>query len=311
MTDLANLRRAFVLIGEDPAKVLAPDTAHVIAHGHEVVSQQSIPGVRLEAHAEADGIKAQLEIEPGARIEKPIHLCFGLFERFGVQNVDLTVTLGAGARATVWSHCLFTLPQAARHVMNARIDLGADAELTSNETHYHGLSGLVEVIPHASVHVGPRARYLADFILVQGRVGKLDIDYAVTVQEDGVAELTSKVFGHMSDSIRIRESVSLDGANARGLVKTRVAVEDQASAEIIGATYGNAPGARGHVDCMEIVRGEATAHAIPEVRVSHPEAKVTHEAAIGSVDARQLETLMARGLAPDDAVDRIVLGMLR
>ncbi|MFN3884088.1 MAG: hypothetical protein ACK4Q4_04925 [Rhodocyclaceae bacterium] len=27
--------------------------------------------------------------------------------------------------------------------------------------------------------------------------------------------------------------------------------------------------------------------------------------------AVQLETLMARGLAPDDAVDRIILGMLR
>jgi hypothetical protein len=28
------------------------------------------------------------------------------------------------------------------------------------------------------------------------------------------------------------------------------------------------------------------------------------------VDTRQLETLMARGLSPEEAVDRIVLGML-
>jgi uncharacterized protein len=64
------------------------------------------------------------------------------------------------------------------------------------------------------------------------------------------------------------------------------------------------------VDCLEIVRGQATASAVPEVKVSHPEAKVTHEAAIGSVDQRQLEALMARGLTPDDAIERIVLGML-
>jgi Fe-S cluster assembly scaffold protein SufB len=311
MADLGALCEAFALIGEDPATVLAPDTAHVVAHGHQIVSRQSIAGVRLDAHGDDQGVHALLDIEPGARIEKPIHLCFGLFERFGVQNVDLVLTMGAGAHATVWSHCLFTFPQAARHTMTARIELGTEAQLTSNETHYHGLSGLIEVIPHARIRVGPHARYCADFALVQGRVGKLDIDYAVTVAEGGVAELTSKVYGHVSDKIRIREAVSLDGAGARGLVKTRVAVEDQASAEIVGATYGNAAGARGHVDCMEIVRGQATARAVPEVRVSHPEAKVTHEAAIGSVDARQLETLMARGLAPDDAVDRIVLGMLR
>jgi len=46
------------------------------------------------------------------------------------------------------------------------------------------------------------------------------------------------------------------------------------------------------------------------VRVTHPQAKVTHEAAIGSVDQKQLEALMARGLSPEDAVDRIILGML-
>jgi Fe-S cluster assembly scaffold protein SufB len=40
-------------------------------------------------------------------------------------------------------------------------------------------------------------------------------------------------------------------------------------------------------------------------------AQVTHEAAIGTVNHKELETLMARGLDEDDAVDLIVRGMLR
>jgi Fe-S cluster assembly scaffold protein SufB len=40
-------------------------------------------------------------------------------------------------------------------------------------------------------------------------------------------------------------------------------------------------------------------------------AKLTHEAAIGSVDKKQIETLMARGLMEDEAVDVVVKGMLR
>lgn len=47
------------------------------------------------------------------------------------------------------------------------------------------------------------------------------------------------------------------------------------------------------------------------VRLFHPEAKVTHEAAIGSVDKKELETLMARGLTPEQAVELIVSGILR
>ena len=51
--------------------------------------------------------------------------------------------------------------------------------------------------------------------------------------------------------------------------------------------------------------------AIPIVSVTNPLAKVIHEAAIGSFDKRQLKTLMAHGLTPEEAVDVIVKGMLR
>ena len=310
-TKLKFFDRAFVSIGEDLASVMSPGTAHIIAHGHHILSQQQAPGVNMTAHADATGIHANLVIDDGITVEKPVHLCFGLFERTGSQSVDLLLKVGENARVTVLSHCLFTQPEAASHDMTARIKVASGAELTYNEVHLHGRTGLIEVRPTAAVTIAPHGRFLADFSLVQGRVGTLDVDYTVSVGEYGVAELTSKVYGHLDDSIRIREVVSLDGAHARGLVKTRVAVEDNASAEIVGATYGNAAGARGHVDCMEIVHGGGRVSAIPEVRVTHPTAKVTHEAAIGSVDSRQLETLMARGLTPEEAVDRIILGMLR
>jgi Fe-S cluster assembly scaffold protein SufB len=53
------------------------------------------------------------------------------------------------------------------------------------------------------------------------------------------------------------------------------------------------------------------ATAIPLVSVTDDKAKVTHEAAIGSIDRKQVETLMARGLDEDKAVDVIVKGILR
>jgi len=126
-----------------------------------------------------------------------------------------------------------------------------------------------------------------------------------------VAELTTRVFGHGNDDVKIREKVVLAGENARGLIKARVAIEDEATAEITGITEGNAAHSRGHVDCMEIVKDHAVAKAIPLVQVNNPLAKVTHEAAIGSVDKRQMETLMAHGLSPEEAVDVIVKGILR
>lgn len=287
-----------------------PEAAHLVAYGHQLASLKSLPGVRMEASASDTGIVAEVVIAAGMRVDQPIHLCFGLYQQFGLQNVRLALTLEPGAQATLWSHCLFAVPLAARHTMLGTFRLGEGAQLRHQEAHYHGASGDIEVLPHARVTLEKGARYLADFSLVQGRVGRLDIDYTVDVGEAAVAELTSRIYGFGTDSIRLREALILNGADAKGLLKSRVAVRDDARAEVLGIMEGNAAGARGHVDCMEIVRDRAEVSAVPEVRVRHPLAKVTHEAAIGSVDSRQLETLMARGLAPDEAVDLIVRGML-
>jgi Fe-S cluster assembly scaffold protein SufB len=115
------------------------------------------------------------------------------------------------------------------------------------------------------------------------------MDYSVEAGENAVTELTARVFGHADDDIKIKEKVVLSGEKSRGLIKTRVALEDDAKAEVTGITEGNAAGSRGHVDCMEIVKDRAVAKAIPIVNVTNSLAKVTHEAAIGSVDKRQLE----------------------
>jgi len=310
MPELKPMAMALRIVGEDPMAVLGPDSAHLVAYGHQLASMQSVPGVTVLATSEKGVIHARVVVAEGRQIVQPVHLCFGMFERFGTQVVELDVTLEPGSSATLWSHCLFTQVEKAMHAMTARIEIQADASLAYQEVHYHGASGGIEVMPRATITLGPRGRYKADFSLVQGRVGTLDIDYTVDVAEHAVAELTSKVYGFGTDAIRIREQVNLNGEGARGLVKTRVAAREHATAVVFGVTHGNAAAVRGHVDCTEIVRDQAVVSAVPEVKVTHPQAKVTHEAAIGSVDSKQLETLMARGLDPESAIDLIIRGML-
>ena len=238
-------------------------------------------------------------------------MCFGVLHKKGTQKISMDVTLEAGASVHVIAHCLFPKAEKVRHIMDASVRIGEGAEMRYSETHYHGPHGGVTVVPKLAVTVGRNARYFTDFTLTTGRVGKLDIDYTVLAEENAVAELTARVFGHETDDIRIRDKVMLEGKNSRSIIKTRVAIEGDATAEVTGITEGNAAGARGHVDCMEIVKDHAVARAVPIVEVNNPLAKVTHEAAIGSVDKRQMETLMAHGLSPEEAVDIIVKGMLR
>ncbi len=284
--------------------------AHLVADGEQLLSTQSLPGVTARAEVKDDGIHAELCIAAGIRLEQPIHLCFGMHRRSGQQRIHLDLLLEPGAEATLLSHCLFSAAGSIEHSMEAHIRLLEGARLYHQEAHYHGRNGRIRVTPNTELTLARGAHFRSEFSLIRGRVGELSVAYQIDVGEEACAELDSRIYGSVDDQVRLSEHLELNGRGARGLVKSRVAVSGRALAEVFSVMAGNAAGSRGHVDCMEIVRDQARVSAVPEVRVSHPQAKVTHEAAIGSVDSHQLESLMARGLAPDEAVDMTIRAAL-
>ncbi len=311
MSELDALMEAFGEAGGDRTVLSNDNIAHLVASGHKLLSMKSVDGLEVDAKETLTGISAKVTVKEGVKIKNPVHLCFGVLHNKGTQRIKMDVELKKNSCANFIAHCIFPKAEKVKHIMDAVVEIGEGAEMRYSETHYHGLYGGIEVVPKAVVKVGKNGRYFTDFTLTTGRVGKLDIDYSVEAGENAVTELTARVFGHANDDIKIKEKVILAGDNSRGLIKTRVALEDEAEAEVTGITEGNAAGARGHVDCMEIVKDSAVAKAIPIVTVTNQLAKVTHEAAIGSVDKRQMETLMAHGLTPEEAVDVIVKGILK
>jgi len=311
MSDINELMKAYGEAGGDRAVLENKEIAHLVASGHAVLSMNSVEGLEVDARETMTGISARVTVREGVKIKNPVHLCFGVLHKKGTQKIRMDVRLEKNASAHFIAHCIFPKAEKVRHIMDAEVEIGENAEMRYSETHYHGPYGGIEVIPKSVVKIGNNGRYFTEFTLTTGRVGRLGIDYTVEAGEHAVTELTARVFGHADDNIDIKEKVVLAGKDSRGIIKTRVAIEDDAVAEVTGITEGNAEGARGHVDCMEIVKDRAVAKAIPIVNVTHPLAKVTHEAAIGSVDKRQMETLMAHGLTPEEAVDVIVKGVLR
>ena len=233
---------------------------------------------------------------PGAKIEYPVHLCFGVLPAEGEQIINISGEVGEGGGVNLLAHCIFPNATNVRHHMQAQIAIGRNASYGYDEVHYHGEAGGVSVIPHAHISLEKGARLRTSFQLIDGRVGELDIDYEVEAAAEAVVEMLARVYGYGNDIIRIREKCVLKGEDARGVIKSRVAVTGEARSEVFSEMEASGRRSRGHVDCIEIVQDKARARAVPVVDVLDHTAKVTHEAAIGSVDSKQLETLMARGL---------------
>jgi len=303
---------AYGKAGGDKNALLGKEIARLVIHENRVLSANEAKGLKMETKETETGVNVSLVVEEGVKIPSPVHLCFGVLPKEGLQEIIMKVNARDNSEVSVIAHCIFPNAVKVVHKMDAEIEIGKNARFDYKETHYHGEFGGIEVIPKAKINVGKGGVWQSTFALSQGLVGKLDYDFEVFCQEKAVAELVVKVYGKGADDIKVWEKIHLNGAGARGLAKSRIVLSDKAKAEVKGETYGNAPHARGHVDCIELVNGtEAVARAIPIVSVTNGQAKVTHEAAIGSIDRKQVETLMARGLDESEAVDVIVKGILR
>ena len=306
------LVEAYETSGGNVASLLDRKSASLVVHHNKILGRNEIPGVRIEGAETPTGAKAKITVDPGTRVERPVHLCFGVTPKEGIQEIISEFDIGADASVTFLAHCTFPNAVKVRHTMDARIRVGKNAEMTYSETHYHGESGGIEVLPVVKVVVDEGGTLKNEFKLIKGAVGRLRIDYEGDLKKDAVCEFDAKVYGKKDDRISVKESIFLNGVNARGLAKSRIVSSDRCQSEVIGEAVGNAPYTRGHVDCVEIIKGkEARASAIPRLIVVDDRSKLTHEAAIGSVDKKQVETLMARGLSEDEAVDVVVRGMLR
>ncbi len=310
--EFAAIARSYEASGGDVSSLFSDRFATLVVSHNRILFRNSIPGVRIEGTETLTGARAKITVEPGTVVANPVHLCFGVLPKEGIQEITSEFEIGEEARVTFLAHCSFPNALKVKHVMDATVHVGRRAEMTYSETHYHGEDGGTEVLPLTKVVVEEGGLFRTEFKLIAGAAGEVRLDVRADLNKDAIGEVNAKIYGKKQDRIEVKESLFLNGENARGLAKSRIVASDCCVSEVVGEVVGNAPNARGHVDCVEIIKGEhARAGAVPRLLVIDDRAKLTHEAAIGSVDKKQMETLMARGLTEDEAVDVVVKGMLR
>ncbi len=295
---------------DDPHAYADPRIASLTIHENQVVSSNLVDGLHVDVNEKSDGVDLVIKLDDNTVLENPVHLCFGVLPENGVQKINLLIRIGRNARVSFYAHCTFPFALDVLHLMDAEIHVEEGAEYRYFERHVHSDSGGVTVVPKAVVYVAKNARFSTEFELIKGRVGTMHINYESHVDENGIVDMNARISGSETDKVKIEETSYLTGEYAKAVLTTKVAVRGNAKAEVFNKIIADAAYARGHVDCKEIVMDNGTAMAMPIVDVRNPKAHVTHEAAVGSVDKKQLETLMARGLDEDEASELIIQGML-
>ena len=286
--------------------------AKLLLNFNQITGIEQVEGIILKGREIPNGIVADIIIKEGTSHEEPIHLCFGVNKQSGVQEIFPRIIAEDNTNVKIQAHCSFPNADGLIHKMFGHFYVGNNCNFIYSETHYHGEKSGALVAPVAYMYIGENSVFENNFSLTKGTPGKVKILIDIYAMKNSVIRSNIRAFGkNKNDSIRIRDSVFLEGEYASSAIKMKAAAKDGGEVLMFGVTEGNAPHCNGHVECSEIVLGKGSiCRARPFIRAIDPTSSVSHEASLGRFPLKWLEELMAKGLSEGEATDILIEAML-
>jgi len=286
--------------------------AKLLLNFNKISGIEQVEGIILQGKEIQNGIIADVIIKEGTKHEEPIHLCFGVNKESGIQEIFPRIIAEDNTDVKIQAHCSFPNADGLIHKMFGHFYVGNNCNFEYSETHYHGEKSGALVAPVAYMYIGENSVFVNNFNLTKGTPGQIKILIDIYAMKNSVIESNIRAFGKSKrDSIRIRDSVFLEGERARSIIKMKAAARDGGEVLMYGVTEGNAPYTNGHVECSEIVLGQGSiCRARPFIRATDPTSSISHEASLGRFPQKWLNELQAKGLTEGEATDVLIQAML-
>jgi uncharacterized protein len=247
--------------------------------------------------------------EAGVTVENPVQACLYIAKENFSQNVHNVVIAEAGSSLQIITGCA-TSPHlvSGLHVGVSEFYVKRGAQLFFTMIHDWGEK--VNVRPRTAVYVEAGGVFVSNYISLKP-VGSLQM-YPTTylAGEGAVARFNSILVAGKGSHLDVGSRVILSAPRTRAEIISR-AITTGGTIVARGELVGQAPEIKAHLECKGLILKEGgLMHAIPELRATIPGVEMSHEAAVGKIDQREIEYLMARGLDEDAAISTIVRGFL-
>jgi len=102
---------AYRQAGGDAEALRQANVATLVVSANQVLIAHEIEGVHFEAEELPEGIKARIVVDPETKVERTVHLCFGMLPAEGRQEIIASYDIGAGAEVEFLAHCTFPNPR--------------------------------------------------------------------------------------------------------------------------------------------------------------------------------------------------------
>ncbi|MFH1980229.1 MAG: SufD family Fe-S cluster assembly protein [Pseudomonadota bacterium] len=245
---------------------------------------------------------------PGVKAEAPVQACLYIAKNGFAQNVHNVVVAEEDSELHIITGCA-TAPHlvSGLHVGVSEFYVKKNAKLTFTMIHDWGAQ--VNVRPRTVTTVEEGGVLISNYISLRP-VGSLQMFPTTYLNGCGaVARFNSILVAAEGSHLDVGSRVVLNAPQTRAEIISRGIA---AGGTIIarGDLVGNCAGVKAHLECKGLILNNGLMQAVPELSGTVPGVEMSHEAAVGKIDQREIEYLMARGLDEDAAISTIVRGFL-
>ncbi len=245
---------------------------------------------------------------PGVKTEHPVQSCLYIAKEGFSQNVHNVVIAEEGSELHIITGCA-TAPHlvSGLHVGVSEFYVKKGAKLIFTMIHDWGKK--INVRPRTVIQVEEDGLIISNYISLRP-VGSLQM-YPTTYLngKNAVARFNSVLVANKGDFLDVGSRIVLNAPGTRAEIISR-SITSGGTIIARGDLVGKVSGIKAHLECKGLILKDGLMHAVPELRGYVPGVEMSHEAAVGKIDQREIEYLMARGIDEDEAISTIVRGFL-
>lgn len=244
----------------------------------------------------------------GVKAKDPIQSCLYLAKEGFSQNVHNVVVAEQGSELHIITGCA-TAPHliSGMHIGVSEFYVKRGAKLTFTMIHDWGEK--INVRPRTVIRVDEGGTIISNYISLKP-VGSLQMFPTTYLNGKGaVARFNSIFVAGPGSFLDVGSRVILNAPDTRAEIISR-GISSGGSIIARGELVGKVSGIKAHLECHGLILNDGFMQAIPELIGYVPGVEMSHEAAVGKIDQREIEYLMARGLDEEEAISTIVRGFL-
>ncbi len=250
-----------------------------------------------------------IRVRKNVVVDEPLHTAMFMHAEMSAMYLHNIVVLEEGAQLHLITGCTSGCTiNGGLHIAVSEHFVGKGAKLISTMVHNWGSDFVVR--PRSAAIVDDNGTYVSNYYSVNPARDLEATPFTNLAGKNSSAKYMTILACLPNTYSDIGGTVLMSGENSSAELVAR-AVNYGGTVVQTGLLIGAAKGSRGHVDCSGLMLSDnGIIEAVPGLRSVHPDARMSHEAAIGRIDMGEVNYLQSKGLQEMQAIALIIRGFL-